>query len=61
MTQLLRQSPHAVLTKQEEIELECEEVARLEKKYPGDRARQIAESGLTKSTFYERRRMARSR
>jgi hypothetical protein len=61
MTQPVRQAPRAAITKQQEIELECEQVLRLEEKYPGNRTKQIAESGLTQSTFYERRRMAHRR
>lgn len=61
MNQLLRNAPRRALTKQEEIDLQCGLVARLVEKYPDDRAKQISESGLSKSTFYERLRMLRSR
>lgn len=60
MKQILRQAPRSAPSKQDEIKLECEMVSRLIEKYPDDTPRQITESGLSKSTFYERRRMLRT-
>lgn len=44
-------------TKQDEIRQQIELVGRLIEKYPKNRRRQIKESGLSQSTFYERLRV----
>ena len=61
MKQIVRQTPRRFMSKQEQIDLECEHVHRLMEEFPGDTPRQIAGSGLSKSTFYERRRMVLNR
>lgn len=57
MKQVHEPNLFAKLSKQQEIELECERVLQLMRAYPGNTPRQIAESALSKTTFYERRRM----
>jgi hypothetical protein len=57
MKQTLRHTLGEKLTKQEEIQLEVDMVLRLMEKYPDDPRRQIEESGLKPSTFYERRKL----
>jgi hypothetical protein len=47
------------ISKQEEIELQRQLIRELMAKYPGDTQRQLAESGLRKSTFYHRHREVR--
>jgi hypothetical protein len=44
------------LSKHDEIEHQRQMVKELSHKYPGDTRRQLAESGLGKSTFYSRRK-----
>lgn len=53
--------PVVTMSKREEIEQETELVARLMDQYPGDTQRQMRESGLKKSTFYNRHRVAVAR
>jgi hypothetical protein len=62
--ELVRTSLHKLLleqpvSKQEEIEIQRELVRELIAKYPDDTKRQLAESGLRKSTFYNRHREVR--
>jgi hypothetical protein len=59
MQQLLHTGSEAAVTKQEQIKQEVELVRTLEQKFPGETKRQMAESGLRKTVFYERRRQAR--
>jgi hypothetical protein len=47
--------PSQVRSKQDELQLVRENVKRLMQYYPDDVAKQIKESGLTRSTFYVRR------
>jgi hypothetical protein len=51
--------PVGPTSKQEEIELNRQRVRDLIEKYPGDTKRQMAESGLKKSTFYNLHREVR--
>jgi hypothetical protein len=55
MMQILRPAPTEVPSKQEQIEQDREKVKQAMRKYPNDTKAQIAETGLSKSTFYARR------
>ena len=52
----LAAEPILSFSKREDKELQRQRVKELMEKYPNDTARQRSESGLRKSTFYERRR-----
>ena len=52
----LLDDPTVAFSKHEEVEQQRELVRELIEKYPDDPKRQMAESGLRKSTFYNRRR-----
>jgi hypothetical protein len=56
MMQILRPAPTVVLSKQEQIERQREQVKQAMRKYPNDTKKQMAETGLKKSVFYARRR-----
>lgn len=60
MRQILNPANSGPLSKQDQIELECEQVRKLMAMYPGDTKRQMRGSGLKKTTFYDRRRMVRA-
>ncbi len=51
----MKQPPRPALSKQQQIACEVDQVEHLMQRYPGDTPRQIQESGLSKSTFYERK------
>lgn len=48
--------PILPFSKREDIELQVQLVKELAEKYPNDTQRQLAESGMCKSTFYKRRK-----
>jgi len=51
-----REAPCQVQSNQDELRLGRENVKRLRQLYPSDTAKQIDESGLSRSTFYHRRK-----
>ena len=53
--------PVIPMSKRDEIEQQVDLVSRLVDQYPGDTNRQWQESGLKRSTFYDRRRVAEAR
>jgi hypothetical protein len=56
MKTIFHEPPPHVRSKQDELQLVRENLKRLMQMYPSDTAKQIEESGLTRSTFYQRRR-----
>lgn len=59
MKTIFHETPPQVTSKQDEIQLQREHVKRLMLRYPDDARRQMEESGLKRSTFYQRRREVR--
>jgi hypothetical protein len=56
MKQIHRPAPLAILSKQEQIELEREHVKQLTRLFPDDVKKQMAESGMKKTKFYSLRK-----
>lgn len=56
MKTIFHEAPPQVQSKQDELRLVRENIKRLMQMYPSDTAKQIDESGLSRSTFYQRRK-----
>jgi hypothetical protein len=56
MRTVFQAPPAQGLSKQEEVQLERENIKRLMHRFPDDVRRQMEESGMKRSTFYQRRR-----